>query len=231
MSLVPFIFFFLLFPYSGAKNTSVMNSDENIYEFCPPTKCSKNGPKIRFPFRLKTQSISCGLEGFEMSCSNDKTMLHLPFSSGYYVEDISYLDRSITIMDMHDTTRQIKSLLSLNLTNSRFSLFDDLYIQMPPSCRRYKTINASFPHWYQMIQIKKIVIVWKALDGCYDCEKLGNYCGFNTTSNSTFCFINQRKSTIRFLKVQCEITIMFFTLINLVVRYKFIQNFTFISYK
>ncbi|XP_031271387.1 rust resistance kinase Lr10-like [Pistacia vera] len=28
---------------------------------------------------------------------------------------------------------------------------------------------------------------WKALAGCYHCEKSRNYCGFNTTSNSTIC--------------------------------------------
>ncbi|XP_031287119.1 uncharacterized protein LOC116145825 [Pistacia vera] len=159
-------------------------------------------------------------------------MLHLPFSSGYYVEDISYLDRSITIMDMNDTTCPIQSLLSLNLTDSKFSLLYSYYNQMyalwncstkiiwnsalgpfdcmtdergfvygmtydwsvdsrPPVCSMYKTVNISIEFWYQNNQTKKIVIEWEALDGWYDCEKSGNYCGFNTTSNSTICVINQ----------------------------------------
>ncbi|KAJ0037903.1 hypothetical protein Pint_22110 [Pistacia integerrima] len=243
MSLVPFIIFFLLLPYSIAQNTSVVSSDENIYQFCQPTNCSENGPQIRFPFRLKTQPISCGLEGFEVSCSSNKTMLHLPFSSSYYVEDISYLDRSITIMDMNDTTCPIQSLLSLNLTDSKFSLLYSYYNQMyalwncstkiiwnsalgpfdcmtdergfvygmtydwsvdsrPPVCSMYKTDNISIEFWYQNNQTKKIVIEWEALDGWYDCEKSGNYCGFNTTSNSTICVINQRKSPFSFLKVK-----------------------------
>ncbi|KAJ0037504.1 hypothetical protein Pint_22752 [Pistacia integerrima] len=129
---------------------------------------------------------------------------------------------------MHDTTCRIQSLLSLYLTNSRFSLFHDLFGKMPPSCRRYKKVKISFPDWYHNNQIKKIVVVWKTLDGCYDYEKIGNYSGFNTTSNSTICFINQRKLPFRFLKVQCEISseitfipiaIMFFKLINLVYFY------------
>ncbi|XP_044493699.1 rust resistance kinase Lr10-like [Mangifera indica] len=122
MSLVSFIIVSLLLPYSSiAKNTSVVNNDQNPYQFCQPTKCSENGPEIRFPFRLKTQPVSCGLEGFEMSCSNGKTMLHLPFSSGYFVEYISYWNGSIVIKAMNDTTCPIQSLVSLNLTSSKFS--------------------------------------------------------------------------------------------------------------
>ncbi|KAJ0038906.1 hypothetical protein Pint_22155 [Pistacia integerrima] len=238
MSLVSFIILLLLLPYSSiAKNTSVINNDQNIYGFCQPTNCSENGPKIRFPFRLKTQSVSCGLEGFEMSCSNGKNMLHLPFASGYYVQDISYLSGSITIMDMNDTTCPIQSLLSPNLTNSRFSLeYDRLYqmyallnctvkitwtdsvlgpfdcisderkfiyatddqtyeyVWMPPVCSWYKTVNISIDYMYRDNQTEKIVIVWEALDGCWDCEKSGNYCGFNTTSNSTICIKNKLKN-------------------------------------
>ncbi|KAJ0037651.1 hypothetical protein Pint_22120 [Pistacia integerrima] len=178
--------------------------------------------------------LHLGTRGFEMSCSNGKTMLHLPFSSGYYVQDISYLSGSITIMDMNDTTCPIQSLLSLNLTNSRFYLeYDRLYqmyallnctvkitwtdsvlgpfdcisderkfiyatddqtyeyVWMPPVCSWYKTVNISIDYMYRDNQTEKIVIVWEALDGCWDCEKSGNYCGFNTTSNSTICIKNK----------------------------------------
>ncbi|XP_044493703.1 rust resistance kinase Lr10-like [Mangifera indica] len=129
MSLVSLIIVFLLLPYSSiAKNTSVVNNDQHPYKFCQPTKCRENGPEI--PFRLKTQPVSCGLEGFEMSCSDGKTMLHLPFSSGYFVEDISYLGRRITIMYMNDTTCPIQSLISLNLTSSKFSHLDSKYPRM-----------------------------------------------------------------------------------------------------
>ncbi|KAJ0095134.1 hypothetical protein Patl1_15178 [Pistacia atlantica] len=137
-------------------------------------------------------------------------------------------------MDMNDTTCPIQSLLSLNLTNSRFSLeYDRLYqmyallnctvkitwtdsvlgpfdcisderkfiyatddqtyeyVWMPPVCSWYKTVNISIDYMYRDNQTEKIVIVWEALDGCWDCEKSGNYCGFNTTSNSTSCIKNK----------------------------------------
>lgn len=79
------------------------------------------GPNIRFPFRLKTQPISCGLEGFELSCLNNKTVLYLPSSGDYYVQEISYLHSRISVMDVHETTCPLKNILSFNLTNSKFS--------------------------------------------------------------------------------------------------------------
>ncbi|KAI9168891.1 hypothetical protein LWI28_003486 [Acer negundo] len=82
------------------------------------------GPYIRFPFRLKTQPAFCGLEGFELSCFNNNTLLQLPSSTNnsYYVQEISYVDSTVTIMDVNDTTCPLQSLLSLNLTNSKFFL-------------------------------------------------------------------------------------------------------------
>ncbi|KAJ0038133.1 hypothetical protein Pint_22145 [Pistacia integerrima] len=111
MFLVLSIVFFLLSPYSGAENGD---------EFCPPTRCSPNGPEVRYPFRLKTQHPFCGHEGFELSCSNNKTLLHLPSSSDYYVQEISYVYSQITIMDVQETACTLQSLLVTNLKNSRF---------------------------------------------------------------------------------------------------------------
>ncbi|XP_044488690.1 putative RING-H2 finger protein ATL21A [Mangifera indica] len=111
MFLVLSIVLFLLPPYSGA---------ENLDEFCPPKRCSPKGPVIRYPFRLKTQPLFCAHEGFELSCSNNKTLLHLPSSGDYYVQKINYSSRSITIMDVQETACPIQSLLAPNLNNYRF---------------------------------------------------------------------------------------------------------------
>ncbi|KAJ0037732.1 hypothetical protein Pint_22122 [Pistacia integerrima] len=113
MFLVLSIVLFLLSPYSGAENGD---------EFCPPTRCSPNGPEIRYPFRLKTQPLFCGHEGFELSCSNNKTLLHLSSSSDYYVQNISYSSGWIAIMDAQETACTLQSLLVPDLINSRFYL-------------------------------------------------------------------------------------------------------------
>ncbi|KAJ0096207.1 hypothetical protein Patl1_15135 [Pistacia atlantica] len=107
LSLIPF----LLLPYSEA----------NGHKFCPATKCNQEGPNIAFPFRLKTQPSFCGLQEFELSCLNNKTLLHLPSSGNYYVEEIDYVFESIKIMNVHETPCSLQSLLLPNLTNSNSS--------------------------------------------------------------------------------------------------------------
>ncbi|KAI9186063.1 hypothetical protein LWI28_013421 [Acer negundo] len=129
------ILLFLLSPYSESKSNYGVNqtayefwsnptlpSLTNItYEFCQPTTCGRKGPVIRFPFRLKTQPVFCGLEGFELSCSNNNTLLHLPYisssTSDFYVQEISYLHSRIAITDPNETTCPVKTLFSLNFTS------------------------------------------------------------------------------------------------------------------
>ncbi|KAL5830515.1 hypothetical protein ACOSQ3_019983 [Xanthoceras sorbifolium] len=36
-----------------------------------------------------------------------------------------------------------------------------------------------------LLRTRRIVTGWQALDGCRDCEKSRNFCGFNFTINST----------------------------------------------
>ncbi|TXG57286.1 hypothetical protein EZV62_018599 [Acer yangbiense] len=241
---------FLVLPYTEAKSTSDGNTTS---EFCPlPTRCTRKGPYIRFPFRLKTQPAFCGLEGFELSCFNNNTLLQLPSSTNnsYYVQEISYVDSTVTIMDVNDTTCPLQSLLSLNLTNSKFFLSggndiavvkcnekintttrdrdqavrpfdywsytkqvvgpidcmsDDkvfVYVvssmasmdMMPSTCRTSQTAPImGYANQIQntvmaILRTRRIVVDWQAPDGCIDCEKHGNFCGFNFTINSSVCF-------------------------------------------
>ncbi|KAL5761173.1 hypothetical protein ACOSQ2_020011 [Xanthoceras sorbifolium] len=119
------ILLFLLLTCTEAKtNHGGNNNSTNITnQFCPPTTCGEKGPKIRFPFRLKTQPVFFGLEGFELSCFNNNTLLQIPSSSSnsshaFYVQEISYLHRSFAIIDADETTCPVKTLLSQNLTGS-----------------------------------------------------------------------------------------------------------------
>ncbi|XP_052291191.1 rust resistance kinase Lr10-like isoform X1 [Citrus sinensis] len=232
MSLI-ILFLFLLYTCTLAKASAEDNKTDK-YEFCQPTRCSNKSPRIRYPFRLKAQPTYCGLEGFELSCLSDKTILHFPSSGDYYVHKISYLDSSITITDVNETACPFQSLISFNLTNSKFFFLHSnesyaLYNctekvspgwtsygliglinflsnennlvytidsessveDMPPSCRKSGTVEIPGGLPLQDIattaRARPVVLGWEALDGCYDCENSGNYCGFNTTSNSTIC--------------------------------------------
>ncbi|ESR61588.1 hypothetical protein CICLE_v10017594mg, partial [Citrus x clementina] len=237
MSLVmSLIILFLFLPNTCTlAKASAEDKKTDKYEFCQPTNCSNSSPSIRYPFRLKTQPTSCGLEGFELSCLSDKTIWHLPSSGDYYVYEISYLDNSITITDVNEMACQFQFLISFNLTHSKFFFlpFNESYAlcnctskvvdvertsveligpinclssennyvytidsnysmeDMPSHCRKSRTVEipAGLPLQDVATTARPtpVVLGWRALDGCYDCENSGNYCAFNTTSNSTIC--------------------------------------------
>ncbi|KAM5584996.1 hypothetical protein ABKV19_004401 [Rosa sericea] len=67
------------------------------HEDCTETRCSSEGPAIRFPFRLKgRQPVHCGYPGFDLSCTNDKkTLLEMPSASKLYVGGINYTSQVI----------------------------------------------------------------------------------------------------------------------------------------
>ncbi|KAJ0038902.1 hypothetical protein Pint_22152 [Pistacia integerrima] len=201
MFLVPSIVLFLLSPYSGAENND---------EYCPPTRCSPDGPEVRYPFRLKTQHPFCGHEGFELSCSNNKTLLHLPSSSDYYVQGIYYSGGRITITDVQETACALQSILVPNLINSRFyvppldecTIFNcterikisSSYYSVKKFCLqivvKYKTVKTSIDWGYgtgEALTNPGIRIRWKPHKGCDNCENSGRYCGFNKTSKSVMC--------------------------------------------
>ncbi|KAJ0037731.1 hypothetical protein Pint_22125 [Pistacia integerrima] len=235
-SLLPSISLFLLLPCTESKT-----SGGNITsEFCPITNCSEKGPTIRFPFRLNTQPNFCGHEGFELSCSNNNTILHLPSSSSdYYVQEISYRDSIITIRDVQETSCPIQSLLSFNITNSNFFFFPswlgktlvnctetiDFFVTIGPveclsgdknfvyvrnshtdidvlgsACRTYKSFNVSTE--FDLVKAimrdsstPRVVLGWNDFEyGCQGCEKSGDMCRYNITSNSTIC-LNQPRET------------------------------------
>ncbi|KAL5828137.1 hypothetical protein ACOSQ4_019934 [Xanthoceras sorbifolium] len=128
------ILLFLLLTYTEAKTNHGLNLNKTVQfhynnstnitnQFCLPTTCVETGPEIKFPFRLKTQPVFCCLEGFELSCFNNNTLLQIPSSSSnsshaFYVQEISYLHSSFTIIDAYETICPVKTLLSQNLTGS-----------------------------------------------------------------------------------------------------------------
>ncbi|KAI8565024.1 hypothetical protein RHMOL_Rhmol03G0228700 [Rhododendron molle] len=94
-------------------------------EDCTPARCSKHGPTIRFPFRLKdNQPPRCGYPGFDISCSpnTSATLLNLPYSVQVLVTDIDYKSRLIHIEDPNSCFPQ--QLQNLNLSTTPFQFAD-----------------------------------------------------------------------------------------------------------
>ncbi|KAI8539890.1 hypothetical protein RHMOL_Rhmol09G0218000 [Rhododendron molle] len=89
------------------------------------SKCSDDGPPIRFPFRLKNrQPPHCGYPGFDLSCSpnNTTTILDLPNSVKVIVTHIDYKSGLIHIKDPNGCFPQ--QLQNLNLSTTPFEFPD-----------------------------------------------------------------------------------------------------------
>ncbi|KAL4600326.1 hypothetical protein ACB092_11G190600 [Castanea dentata] len=65
--------------------------------YCPPSSCG-NIPNISFPFRLKSDPEICGDSRYQLSCENNRTVLHL-FAGKYYVQKINYNNYTIRVAD------------------------------------------------------------------------------------------------------------------------------------
>ncbi|CAL5364535.1 unnamed protein product [Camellia sinensis] len=85
---------------------------------CKPTRCNSDGPKIRYPFRLKydeqqqqqKQPEHCGYPGFDLSLA---------------VKEIDYISQLIHTYDPDDCFPQLLQNLSLSTTTSPFQLTEN----------------------------------------------------------------------------------------------------------
>ncbi|KAL1218711.1 RING-H2 finger protein ATL20 [Cardamine amara subsp. amara] len=74
--------------------------------------CGRLGVPIRFPF--------CGHAGFNLRCNDlNKTVIELPMSGTFLVEDINYKKQQISISDPENCL--VKRLLTFNTSGSPFS--------------------------------------------------------------------------------------------------------------
>ncbi|XP_024172605.1 rust resistance kinase Lr10 isoform X1 [Rosa chinensis] len=89
---------------------------------CPVSKCSPDGPLIKFPFRLKHQPLHCGNPEFEVSCSSfsNMTMIQLSSSSGLFT--IQTIDYENQYFDVYNRDGCLPRRL-VNFTISSSSLF------------------------------------------------------------------------------------------------------------
>ncbi|XP_077229860.1 rust resistance kinase Lr10-like [Tasmannia lanceolata] len=101
-------------------------------DVCPPLafkKCSRHGPEIRFPFRLKEdhQLQHCGYPNFDIFCKGKNTILSLPYSTEVYVRDINYTAQTLTIFDPQNCIESL--LLNLNLSTSLFQYSHTYFLE------------------------------------------------------------------------------------------------------
>ncbi|GMY20138.1 rust resistance kinase Lr10-like [Fagus crenata] len=115
---IPSLLLFVLF---------IVHLGEGLSNGCSEElRCGKDGPAIRFPFRLKdTQPDHCGYPGFDLSCTDQNdTVLQLPTSVKVSIKGIDYKSQLIHVSDPQNCfPRHIRGL---NLSSSPFE-FNKIY--------------------------------------------------------------------------------------------------------
>ncbi|XP_042480879.1 RING-H2 finger protein ATL20-like [Macadamia integrifolia] len=112
-----FFLFIFLFHLSSYKVVTGQN-------ICQSSTCGDStSPEIRFPFRIKMQQEkTCGYPGFDLKCeyqNQSRTILELPSSGRFWLQEINYTKQEISIVDPENCIW--RKFLTLNLSSSVFS--------------------------------------------------------------------------------------------------------------
>ncbi|CAL4951042.1 unnamed protein product [Urochloa decumbens] len=88
---------------SHGTNIATAWDDQDFFRYCPPTRCSKDEPEIRFPLRLESSnsSPSCGAATCtKLACSGEDTILRHPFLGPSKVIDLDYNNSMMKIVPL-----------------------------------------------------------------------------------------------------------------------------------
>ncbi|KAG1327393.1 LEAF RUST 10 DISEASE-RESISTANCE LOCUS RECEPTOR-LIKE PROTEIN KINASE-like 2.1 [Cocos nucifera] len=98
MSSVPFHILLLLQIFRSC-NAFTQENPRKLLPFCQSFDCG-NGLNISYPFWLRndTKSEHCGHEGFQLSCENGIPVLTLSVDTTYYILNIDYVNKILTIV-------------------------------------------------------------------------------------------------------------------------------------
>lgn len=102
MSKFPVTALLLLSLVSYGTGLATSWSDKDFFGYCPPSRCCKDGPEVRFPLRLEPSSLpsSCGPTGIELACSDHETILVHPVFGPCKVTSIDYRRASMNILPL-----------------------------------------------------------------------------------------------------------------------------------
>ncbi|CAO2208439.1 unnamed protein product [Urochloa humidicola] len=110
----------LLFLFKDGSYKATAWDDADFFSYCPPSRCSRHGPEIRFPFRLESSNTYslCGAPCMNLACSGDDTILvRPPAIIPYKVTAIDYKSSTLTLSprvdDSSPSCRQKLMLVAL----------------------------------------------------------------------------------------------------------------------
>ncbi|KAJ1254754.1 hypothetical protein BS78_K328900 [Paspalum vaginatum] len=80
--------------------------DADFFDYCPPSRCSKHGPEIRYPFRLESRNLSSlcrAPSDMKFACSGDDTILLIQSTvTPYKVTSIDYKHATLMLAPQVD---------------------------------------------------------------------------------------------------------------------------------
>ncbi|XP_030934931.1 uncharacterized protein LOC115960274 [Quercus lobata] len=177
---------------------------------CTASSCG-NIHNISSPFRLSTDPVICGNRYYELSCENNRTVLNT-YRGKYYVEEISYNNYTIRIVDSGIQKNNYFSTPNYSLYRYNFSSQDYFYGYTTYQPKRKGTVPERYPELSRSL-------VWMS------CEKPVNSplyldtstCNYNDNSSS----ISDSKTRYRYVTVgitnasqvedSCQVEKMFLT--------------------
>ncbi|EEC69813.1 hypothetical protein OsI_00124 [Oryza sativa Indica Group] len=138
--------------------------DQDFFRHCPPSRCSKHGPEIRFPHRLQSSNTpsSCGSSHAKLICSGQDTILHHPFLGPCKVTIIDYKKAVMKIIPFGGSSSPCL-LHKFNSTNLSDDVNDQnqLYFTEPGRIVRcskeFTTSRASMIDGYNTVIADKVV--------------------------------------------------------------------------
>ena len=173
---------------------------------CTASSCG-NIHNISFPFRLSTDPENCGYPWYELSCENNRTVLHLK-GGKYYVQEISYNNYTIRIVDSVIQKNNYFSIPSSSLYRYDFTMQYRYTTYQPkgtvPDQERYPALSRS--------------LVWMS------CEKPVNSplyldtstCNYNNNSSSIsdskrYRYVKVGRTNASQVEDSCQVEKMFLT--------------------
>ncbi|XP_010942306.1 rust resistance kinase Lr10 [Elaeis guineensis] len=104
---------------------------------CPSSRCSLDGPEIRFPFRRSDYPEHCGYPGFELACRGNETVIKLPSSGDF---PIAFIDYATQIIRLESKLCPASIVWNLDVSNSPFHYYD---FDMADEHENYTLLNCS----------------------------------------------------------------------------------------
>ncbi|XP_044399103.1 rust resistance kinase Lr10-like [Triticum aestivum] len=105
---------------TGTATASAAWEDQDFFRNCPPSRCTKEGPEIRFPLQLldssntsSSSSSSCGAATcVKLACSGQDTIMLHPLLGPCRVTAVNYTGASLSITPLTSACTMIQKLVS-----------------------------------------------------------------------------------------------------------------------